>query len=283
MNRSNVTPTATATGYECTASGLRHTALLPATGLQARRVVGMPLHVTSYEDAVARILAWASAGQSRYVCLATVNNVIEAHDDANFRGITESADLVAPDGMPLVWALKSLGAQDATRVCGPHLTPLLCQEAERRGIAVGFYGGTEDVLGRLVTNARNRFPGLHIAYKWSPPFRPLSAEEDDAVVTEINASGARILFVGLGTPKQEHWMAEHQGRISTVSLGVGAAFDLLAGVRSQAPVWMQESGLEWLYRLGQEPRRLWKRYILRNPRFLALLAAQLVTEKVRVA
>jgi N-acetylglucosaminyldiphosphoundecaprenol N-acetyl-beta-D-mannosaminyltransferase len=241
----------------------------------APRILGMRVDPTSYEEATEKVLAWAAAGESRYVCVANVHMVMEAHDDPSFRALVNAADLVTPDGMPLVWMLRRLGYPHQERVCGPELTSRVCAEAARRGVPVGFYGGHPEALEALVRNLSARFPGLRVVYAYSPPFRPLTPEEDERVTEEINASGARILFVGLGCPKQEWWMAEHKGRVRAVMLGVGAAFDFHAGRVRQAPVWMQRAGLEWLFRLVQEPRRLWRRYLKHNPRFLLLAFLQL--------
>jgi N-acetylglucosaminyldiphosphoundecaprenol N-acetyl-beta-D-mannosaminyltransferase len=235
----------------------------------------MRADATSYPAASSQILGWAAARQSRYVAVATVNNVMEAYDSPAFRGIMNAADLVAPDGMPLVWGLRLLGIRGAARVYGPDLTPCVLAAAERDRIPVGFYGATDAVLERLLRAVRRRYPSLRIAYAWAPPFRALSWEEDHASTARINASGARILFVGLSTPKQERWMAAHRGRVEAVMLGVGAAFDFLAGVKRQAPRWMMKAGLEWLFRLASEPRRLTRRYLKHNPRFLVLFLAQL--------
>jgi N-acetylglucosaminyldiphosphoundecaprenol N-acetyl-beta-D-mannosaminyltransferase len=239
-------------------------------------ILGMRLDATRYADVAERILDWARAGESRYLCAASVNNVMEAHDSRAFLRIMNDADLVTPDGMPLVWGLRILGAREATRVYGPELTPVVLAAAHREGIAVGFYGASQGTLERLLTVVRRRYPALEIAYACAPPFRPLTASEDAAVVDAIRNSGARILFVGLSTPKQERWMAAHRGRVPAVMLGVGAAFDFLAGVKPQAPAWMQNTGLEWLFRLGTEPRRLFWRYLKHNPRFAALFAWQLL-------
>jgi N-acetylglucosaminyldiphosphoundecaprenol N-acetyl-beta-D-mannosaminyltransferase len=239
----------------------------------------MRVDATSYGHAAEEILRWSSKGESRYVCVATVNNVIEAHDDPQYGAIMEAADLVTPDGMPLVWGLRLLGAGAATRVYGPDLTPIVCQLAAEQGIPVGFYGGTEDVLEELVAKLGQRFPGLKVAYRASPPFRPQTPDERRRTIEDLRRSGARILFVGLGTPKQERWMAEHRHQVSAVMLGVGAAFDFLSGRKRQAPRLMQRLGLEWLHRLVHEPRRLWRRYLYRNPRFVVLFAAQLLKER----
>jgi N-acetylglucosaminyldiphosphoundecaprenol N-acetyl-beta-D-mannosaminyltransferase len=242
--------------------------------LLEKRILGMRVDPTSYPDAVGRILGWARDGESRYVCAASVNNVMEGYDSAEFRRIMNGADLVTPDGMPLVWGLRMLGMAGATRVYGPDLMRATLAAAERAGVPVGFYGATDGVLARLLAAVRRRYPRLDVRYAFAPPFRPLSEAEDAKVVRELRESGARILFVGLSTPKQERWMAAHRGRIPAVMLGIGAAFDFLAGVKPQAPRWMQGCGLEWLFRLATEPRRLWRRYLKHNPRFATLFALQ---------
>ena len=245
----------------------------PAPG--SRHILGMRVDATSYRSAVERVVGWARLAQSRYVCVATVNNVMEAYDSPAFRTVMNSADLVTADGMPLVWGLRLLGERDATRVYGPDLMPHVLAAAERARVPVGFYGGSPTVLERLLANLRQRYPALRIAYAWSPPFRRLTSEEDARVVREIGDSGARIVFVGISTPKQERWMSQHRGCVRAVMVGVGAAFDFLAGVKPQAPRWMQRSGLEWLFRLASEPRRLWRRYLRHNPRFLGFFTLQL--------
>ena len=239
----------------------------------------MRVDQTSYQEAARQILDWGRAGESRYVCAASVNNVMEAHDSAEFLRVMNQADLVTPDGMPLVWGLRLLGAGGAARVYGPDLTPAVLAAAERAGLPVGFYGATEPVLRKLQAEVRRRFPALHAPYWFAPPFRPLTSAEDDEVVARVAESCARILFIGLSTPKQERWMAAHRGRVPAVMLGVGAAFDFLAGVKPQAPRWMQNHGLEWLFRLATEPRRLWWRYLKHNPRFAALFAAQWLEQR----
>jgi N-acetylglucosaminyldiphosphoundecaprenol N-acetyl-beta-D-mannosaminyltransferase len=199
-----------------------------------------------------------------------------AHDSRNFRKIVNNADLVTPDGMPLVWMMRLKGQRNQSRVYGPVLMLHILARAARENIPVGFYGGQPDVLESLITRIQARFTGLNVAYSFSPPFHALSPEEDLAMVEQVNASGARILFVGLGCPKQEYWMAEHLGKINSVMLGVGAAFDFHSGMKTQAPVWIQAMGLEWLFRLISEPRRLWRRYLFHNPRFMVLAIADLL-------
>lgn len=232
-----------------------------------------------YDDAVDTIIAWASEGSARTVGVATVNNVMESVDDDAFRGVMNGCDLVTPDGMPLVWALSLLGVEGATRICGPQLTPPLLARAEERGIAVGFYGGNEETLEALRRVAAQRWPSLRVAYAYSPPFRSLTAAENAEIVGAILGAGVQLLFVGLGCPKQERWMAEHVDRLPLVTIGVGAAFDFLAGTKRQAPRILQRMGLEWAFRLVSEPRRLWRRYLRQNPRFLALFLGQVLRER----
>jgi N-acetylglucosaminyldiphosphoundecaprenol N-acetyl-beta-D-mannosaminyltransferase len=235
-----------------------------------RRILGVRIDATSYADATDRILAWAHRGESRYVCLGAVNNVMEARRSAEYQAVMDGADLVTSDGMPLVWMLRWLGARRATRVYGPELTRILLESCT--DIAVGFYGGTQDVLQRL----KARFPGVPVVYAEAPPFRASTAEEDRRTTQAIQDAGVQILFVGLGSPKQDRWMHAHKDRVPAVMLGVGAAFDFLAGVKPQAPRWMQSSGLEWTFRLASEPRRLWRRYLTQNPKFVVLAVAQLL-------
>jgi len=234
----------------------------------SRRILGMRVDATSYRETTDTVIDMAASRSGGMVCVATVHMVMEAFDDPAFRRIVNSAECVTPDGMPLVAALRMQGIPQAQRVYGPTLTPLVCERAAELGLAVGFYGGTPEVLDALVQELTRRFPKLRVAFCHSPPFRRLSASEDAALVDAIQAADVRILFVGLGCPKQERWMAAHRESLSCVMLGVGAAFDFLAGTKSQAPRWMQRVGLEWLYRLIAEPRRLWRRYLIGNPRFL---------------
>jgi N-acetylglucosaminyldiphosphoundecaprenol N-acetyl-beta-D-mannosaminyltransferase len=249
-----------------------------------RRILGVRIDATSYKDATAQVIEWARAGESRYVCCATVNNVMEARDhsqenDGDYAAVMERADLVTSDGMPLVWALRALGVGDASRVYGPDLMGFVLAAAEREGVPVGFYGGSGEVLGRLRREVRRRYPRIQVAFIEAPPFRAVTDEEDERTVQHAIGSGVRILFVGLGSPKQDRWMHTHHGRIPAVMLGVGAAFDFWAGVKPQAPRWMQQGGLEWFFRLATEPRRLWRRYLKQNPRFAWLAIAQILKSR----
>ena len=253
--------------------------LSQADSAPSRQIVGMRVDRTSYEDAASSIVEWGKGRESRYVCVASVNNVMESRASESFRQVMNAADLVTSDGMPLVWGLRLLGLKDATRVYGPDLTPIICARAAEAGVPVGFFGGTPEVLEAFLARLTSRIPQLEIAYRFAPPFRPLTAEEEEAVDSEIIGSGAGIVFVGLGTPKQELWMAARRGKVPATMVGVGAAFDFLAGTKKQAPGWMQRLGLEWLFRVCTEPRRLWKRYLYRNPRFVFLFAKQLLSSR----
>lgn len=230
--------------------------------------------VTDLESTVEEVTSWAAEKRGRYVCAANVHMAMEAHDSEAFRRVVNGADLTVPDGAPLVWALRLLGHRAAGRVFGPDLMEALLDRATASGTPVGLYGGTEASLAAFDALAARRWPGLRMVLAISPPFRPLSREEDDDVIARIEAAGVRLLFVGLGCPKQERWMAGHASRLSCVMVGVGQAFDLLGGVTRRPPGWMHRAGLGWLYRLAHDPRRLWRRYLLHNPRFVALLAWQ---------
>ncbi len=249
--------------------------------IQSRDIIGTRVDATRYDHAIDQVTAWAQSNESRYVCVSTVHMVMEGHDNPAYQEIVNNADLVTSDGMPLVWGLRALGAKSAGRVYGPDLTPLVCERAAAEGIPVGFYGSTELVLSNMVGKLRARYPELKVAYQHSPPFRDLNEAEVADEIAQINHSGAQILFVGLGCPKQERWMASRRGAVNAVMLGVGAAFDYVGGTKAQAPTWMQSMGLEWLFRLVTEPRRLWKRYLYHNPRFVALFGSQLLVSTVR--
>ncbi len=246
------------------------------TSVLSCSILGIRVDHTTYSKTAERITGLALNGIHGYVCTANVHMVMEAYDDPTFRRVVNSADIVTPDGMPLVWSLKLLGIKNAERVYGPFLTRIICEKAMERGVPIGFYGGTEEVLGAMVDRLKAKLPTLNVAYAFSPPFRALTKDEDENVLREIQASGVKVLFVGIGCPQQERWMAKHKDRIPAVMVGVGAAFDFIAGVKPQAPRWMQAIGLEWLFRLITEPRRLWKRYLYHNPRFVYKFACQIL-------
>jgi len=244
-----------------------------------REILGVRVDCTNYPAATREILEWAKTGRSRYVCCACVHSVMEAHDSKEYRTVIRSAHLVTADGMPVVWLLRRLGFPSASRVYGPDLMINVLEAATKASIPVGFYGASEVVLRQLLRRVAARFPALDIVFAEAPPFRLPTPAEDEKTTRAINQSGARILFIGLGTPKQDRWMHAHLGRVTAVMLGVGAAFDFLARAKPQAPRWMQASGLEWLFRFAWEPRRLWRRYLLHNPRFAILAISQLLRQR----
>jgi N-acetylglucosaminyldiphosphoundecaprenol N-acetyl-beta-D-mannosaminyltransferase len=245
---------------------LRH---LPVQPFARVDVLGVGISAIDPADALGEVTRWIDNGIQHYVCVTGVHGVMESQGDAELLRIHNESGLTTPDGMPMVWAARLAGAKNTQRVYGPDLMLAVCERAEQRGWSCFLYGATDEVLDLLGCNLTDRFPGLKIAGTHSPPFRRLTPEEDDAVDNQIHDSGAQIVWVGLSTPKQERWMASHIGRINAPALfGVGAAFDIHAGTLRQAPRWMQRSGLEGLFRLASEPRRLWRRYAINNPRFV---------------
>jgi len=241
--------------------------------INAEDFFGMRVDVLSLRDAVA-FVEEKKAGA--YICAANVHMCMEAYDDPSFRGVVNGADLVVPDGRPLVWAQRLLGNRGAQQLRGMDLMLALCEQSARDGTPIGFYGASPGLLENLIDNLQQRYSGLNVVCCIAPPFRELTPNEDAQYVEQINSSGVRILFVGLGCPKQERWMAAHKESLHCVMLGVGAAFDFIAGNKRHAPAWMQKVGLEWLFRLCAEPRRLWRRYLLLNPRFIWHFAWQLM-------
>lgn len=223
-------------------------------------------------QAVSEIVRWVTEGEPNYVCVTGVHGVMESQRSEELRRIHNAAGLATPDGMPMVWCCHRAGVEETTRVYGPDLMLEVCAVAARNGWSSFFYGGQPGVPELLASNLQARFPGLSVAGCYSPPFRPLEDAERDELVERLNASGAQLVWVGLSTPKQERWMAEMRPRLEAPALfGVGAAFDIHAGRLRQAPRWMQGAGLEWAFRLAVEPRRLWRRYLSNNPRFVAAL------------
>jgi N-acetylglucosaminyldiphosphoundecaprenol N-acetyl-beta-D-mannosaminyltransferase len=238
-------------------------------------VLGIGVSAIAMADALAWIDRWIARRAKQYICVTGVHGVMESQLDPALRVIHNRAGLVTPDGMPLVWISRLRGHRGVERVYGPDLMLACCEASVVKGYRHFFYGGAADVPEQLSARLQRRFPGLQIAGQWSPPFRELTACEETEMVERINAAQPDIVWIGLSTPKQERWMARYVGRISApVLIGVGAAFDMHAGVKKQAPRWMQRSGLEWLFRLGAEPRRLWRRYLINNPWFAWRLLLQ---------
>jgi N-acetylglucosaminyldiphosphoundecaprenol N-acetyl-beta-D-mannosaminyltransferase len=240
------------------------------------KVLGSFIDAPVWSVALQRIVGWTARRESRYVCICNVHSVVTASRDSAFGSVLNQADMATPDGAPVAWMLRRLGFAGQVRINGPDLMWRYCARAAETGQPMFLYGGSAETLELLQLRLLEQFPGLQFAGAYSPPFRPLTAAEDDAVVERINASGASVVWVSLGCPKQELWMAAHRGRVRAVMVGVGAAFDYHAGTLSRAPQWMQNIGLEWLHRLVSEPRRLWRRYLITNTLFIFGALKQLV-------
>jgi N-acetylglucosaminyldiphosphoundecaprenol N-acetyl-beta-D-mannosaminyltransferase len=249
--------------------------------LPSVEVVGVPLALTDYERALDWIDAAVAARRRGYVCVANVHSLMASAEDPALRAALLGSSVNVPDGQPLVWALNLLGYSLNARVYGPELMTRACARAAGNGQRLYLYGGrNQGALVQLALNLRQRYPGVKIVGGFSPPHRPLTGEERDAVVAEINASRADVVWVGIGVPKQEKWMAQMRPALDApVLIGVGAAFDFHAGLVPQAPNWIQDAGLEWAYRLAHEPRRLWRRYTRYNPRFVLAFARQLARHR----
>jgi N-acetylglucosaminyldiphosphoundecaprenol N-acetyl-beta-D-mannosaminyltransferase len=243
------------------------------------RVVSLFPNVCNHEAAIEKVAELVKNGDGGYVCFSTVHMVMEAHDNPEYGARVNGADLIITDGMPLVWMQKWQGRKDAARVRANDLMILLCEYAAKNELSVGFYGGKQEVIDAIKERAKKELPNLQIAYAFSPPFRPLTDEEDSEITAEINRAQPDILFMGLGCPKQENWMAAHRDKVKAVMLGVGASFDFYAGNVKESPEWLGKLGLEWLYRLMQEPKRLWRRYLILNPRFMWLAARQFLSRR----
>ena len=252
--------------------------LAPPAPPPTQAILDVPLALTDYEGTLDWIDATVDAGGRGYICVAAVHTVMACAEDAELRSAVLAADFTVPDGQPLVWALNLLGHGLRDRVYGPTLMDRACARAARTGQSFYLYGGRDpEALTQLEAELVRRHPGLRIAGRHCPPFRPLTEQETQAVAEDIDNSGADVVWVGLGVPKQEKWMAAMRHRVAApVLIGVGAAFDFHAGVVPQAPSSMQRLGMEWLFRLMQEPRRLWRRYLRYNPRFVTGFARQYV-------
>ncbi len=244
-------------------------------------VLGVPLALTDYEKTLDWIDGTVATQGRGYVCVAAVHTVMASQEDAELREAVLGSDLTVPDGQPLVWAMNALGHDLPSRVYGPELMDRACARAARTGQRFYLYGGrNQGALVQLALNLRQRHPGLRIVGGYAPPFRELTREEEDAIAREINDVRADVVWVGIGVPKQEKWMARMRDRLEApVLVGVGAAFDFHAGLQPQAPDWMQRLGLEWAFRLAHEPRRLFKRYARYNPLFVTGFARQYLAHR----
>ena len=243
-------------------------------------VTGFPISTLSFDRQVSVIINWARAKVSRVVCVSNVHMLMEGHWNKAFAHVLMTADLLTPDGMPLVWITSLIKGRSQDRVAGMELMLALCEQAQATGVEVFLFGSTDEMLTKIQRRLAEDFPRLRIAGVESPPFRQVSPAEDEATVARIHASGASLVFVSLGCPKQERWMSEHRGRIKAVMVGIGGVFEVYAGTKRWAPSWMRQHGLEWLYRLKQDPRRLWKRYASTIPPFVWLAIKQVVSVRL---
>jgi N-acetylglucosaminyldiphosphoundecaprenol N-acetyl-beta-D-mannosaminyltransferase len=235
-------------------------------------ILGVRLTAQRYEEAIERFLGAAVAGVRLRAHFCTVHSLVEAHDSEVLRDVFASAEMVAMDGRPLVWFARRGGALEAERVCGPDVMLSLCDRGRAVGLRHFFLGGQPGVPGRLASRLAGSYPGLEVVGTESPPFRQLSADEDAALVERINNASPHVVWIGLGSPKQEFWAADHATDLhAPLLLPVGAAFDFHSGRVRRAPERIQRAGLEWLFRIAVEPRRLWRRYLVTNTRFLYLL------------
>ncbi len=244
--------------------------------LQRENILGVNVSAINMDQALGEIKGWIAGREQHYVCVTPAHGIMECQKDLELRGIFNNSGLTTPDGMSIVWLLRLYGHSHVDRVYGPDLLQAVCKMSLTKGWRHYFYGSTPEVLLDLVARLEEQFPGLEIAGSHSPPFRELTAEEHQAIIEEIAGANPDIVWVGISTPKQERWMSTHRKQLSTpVLIGVGAAFDFLSGKKPQAPRWIQRSGLEWLFRLLSEPRRLWRRYA-EYPYFALFAFAQMV-------
>lgn len=247
-------------------------------------ILNVPISSLNMAQATRRIIDWASQTESRYVCVCDVHSVMKAQDNVIHMSALQQADMVTPDGTPLVWLSKFLGDRSIERVCGPDLMIDVCQSSINSQLGHYLFGGAEGVPEKLADRLIDLFPNITISGTYSPPFRSLTAEEQADIISNINASKAKFVWVGLGCPKQERWMLDNKSNLpGKILIGVGAAFDFHVGTIKRAPNWMRHNGLEWLYRLLSEPRRLWRRYLIDAPRFVWLSAKQVMAAQATKA
>jgi N-acetylglucosaminyldiphosphoundecaprenol N-acetyl-beta-D-mannosaminyltransferase len=244
--------------------------------MERGNILGVGVSAVNMAMATGTIEKWIEKREQNYVIAVPAHCIVDCQRDPELRRVYNRAGMVTPDGMPVAWILRVMGFWHVDRVYGPDLMLAMCQRSIERGYKHFLYGGWPPaVTGRLAAKLRERFPGLRIVGQHSPPFRPLTPEEDRAEIEKINAADPDIVWCGLGARKEEFWTSRHIGKVNaTVLIGVGAAFDFHSGTKKQAPRWMMRAGLEWSFRLLTEPRRLWKRYLLANPEFLALILRQ---------
>ncbi|MBZ0295749.1 MAG: WecB/TagA/CpsF family glycosyltransferase [Anaerolineae bacterium] len=232
-------------------------------------ILGVPVDAQTFDEAIETLAAWARGDQLHYVCTCPVYTLMQARERPEVGAALRGADMVTADGMPVVWVQRRQGFAQAERVYGPDVLLALCEKTAGSGVRHYFYGGMPGVPEKLAANLQKRFPALEIAGFDAPPLAEVGSAPDAEAVQRLNHAGAHVIWVGLGSPKQDLWMALHRPLLeATVLIGVGAAFDFIAGTKRQAPQWMRRAGMEWLFRLVQEPGRLWRRYVVYNTRFL---------------
>lgn len=245
-----------------------------------QQVLKLNISLGSYTDILNEIASLSKSGSSANVCFANVHMLVESYLNPSFNSIINNANLVVADGLPLTWALRFVNGIKQERIAGMDMLPDLLRMADSKNLPVYFYGGTQKMLEETEECVRKRFPGIPIAGMFSPPFRPLNEKEKFDVAERIRNSGAKIVFVSLGCPKQEKWMAEMKNEINAVMVGIGGALPVLIGWQKRAPMWMERNGLEWLFRLYQEPKRLFRRYAFTNTIFLYLLVKETIKTRL---
>lgn len=245
----------------------------------SRKIIGTSVAALSFRKQIELILDWAASKQSKVVCVANVHMLVEAFRKPEFASVLRDADLVTPDGMPLVWMLRIMGSRSQERVAGLDIFTSLCKLAEDQKIGIFCLGSEHHILEMMRVRLEREYPKLKISGMEPLPFRPLTETEDAELIAKVNHSGAGIVLVSLGCPKQEYWMNQHRDKLQVVMIGLGGAFPVYAGIQKRAPLWVREAGLEWFYRLLQEPRRLWRRYLVTNTIFTFLALKQLIKLK----
>ena len=246
-----------------------------------QKILSFHVNIISIQDMINQIKNFLLLKKSHYICVSNVHQCIEAHDNKEFAEVINNADLAVPDGRPIYWALKLLGHKDAEHLPGYYVVRNLCKLATLNSLKVGFYGGEKESLDKCISNLRNEYQGLKVDYGYSPPFRTLTNEEKKKIVKDISDSEIEILFVCLGCPKQEYWMAEHKEHLKCISIGVGEAVNLISNKEKLAPKWVEKIGMRWLTRLIAEPRRLFRRFLYTNTKFVYYFFKQYLKFKFR--
>lgn len=248
--------------------------------MQKHKIINSLISTRSYQSFIESLIQLSNMNSSSYVCVSNVHMVIEGYKDPEFQQVINQANLTTPDGMPLVKAIKWLYGINQNRVAGMDLMPDVMRECARQDLSIYLYGSTDEILSKIIQKASYDFPNLKICGAYSPPFRELTSREKKEIIQQISQTKPHFVFVALGCPKQEKWMAEHKGKVQSCMIGLGGAFEVYAGIKRRAPLWMQNASLEWLYRLLQDPKRLWKRYLYTNVLFAILLSKQIIATKI---